>query len=66
MARKAGVSETTISAIKSGAKPEFENQGEAITYAIAQEIDQAHELSDSNIKVPASALASETFPNYWA
>lgn len=47
MARKAGVSETTISAIKSGVKPEFEDQGEAITYAIAQEIHQAHELSEN-------------------
>jgi len=47
MARKAGVSETTINAIKSGVKPEFEDQGEAITYAIAQEIHQAHELSEN-------------------
>lgn len=46
MARKAGVSESTISAIKAGSKPEFEDQGEAIAYAIADEINQQHELSD--------------------
>ncbi len=46
MARKAGVSESTISAVKSGTKPEFEDQGEAIAYAIANEINQHHELSE--------------------
>jgi 4-carboxymuconolactone decarboxylase len=47
MARKAGVSESTINAIKTGSEPEFEDQGEAIAYAIAQEIHQQHELSES-------------------
>ena len=47
MARKAGVSESTIRAVKAGSKPEFEDQGEAIAYAIADEINQQHELTDA-------------------
>jgi hypothetical protein len=32
-------------------KPEFEDYGDAITYAIAQEIHQHHELSDNTYHV---------------
>jgi 4-carboxymuconolactone decarboxylase len=47
MARKAGLPEETIEAIRTGATPEFRNDGEQVVYELVTEYLRRHRVSDA-------------------
>ena len=56
MARDAGVPEDVIQAVKKGAKPSFEDAGDAAAYAVAHELYHTRTLSQATFDQAVAAL----------
>ncbi len=56
LARRAGVSEPVIEAIRKGERPEFENEGEALVYRVASELHNTQQLSDETYALAVDHL----------
>ena len=59
MARKAGVPETVISALKAGETPDFEDDGDAATFWLCQEIEHTHRVSASTFARAEQAFGQQ-------
>ncbi len=59
MALTAGVAAAAVEAIRSGAEPRFERDGEALAYRVASELLTGHRLDDATCRQAVEAFAEE-------